>query len=169
MLRLLHPARYGGALHRDGVRAVGPHNTADRVQPVRSAASRDPIADKVRSATRFAHAPLASRLLPLALSGFFFWLIFLGEKWLCSIAKQLLQAVTYLHDHGHVHCDIKPQNILYKSSPTEDGKIEIRLADFGSCIVDTGDCNDYIVTRPYRPPEVRLAAGCWLLAACKPC
>jgi serine/threonine protein kinase len=80
----------------------------------------------------------------------------LGIRSLLSIAKQLMQAVMYLHDHGHVHCDIKPQNILYKSSTTEDGKIEIRLADFGSCIVDTGDCNDYIVTRPYRPPEVML-------------
>lgn len=80
----------------------------------------------------------------------------LGIRSLTSIAKQLLQAVSYLHDHGHVHCDIKPQNILYNSSSTEDGKIEIRLADFGSCIVDTGDCNDYIVTRPYRPPEVML-------------
>ena len=73
-----------------------------------------------------------------------------------SIAKQLLQAVMFLHDHGHVHCDIKPQNILYKQNANEDGKIEIRLADFGSCIVDTADCNDYIVTRPYRPPEVML-------------
>ena len=62
----------------------------------------------------------------------------------------------FLHDHGHVHCDIKPQNILYKQNASEDGKIEIRLADFGSCIVDTADCNDYIVTRPYRPPEVML-------------
>jgi serine/threonine protein kinase len=80
----------------------------------------------------------------------------LGVRGLTNVTKQLLQAVAFLHDRGHVHCDIKPQNILYKPCPTEDGKLDIRLADFGSCIVATRDQNDYIVTRPYRPPEVML-------------
>ena len=118
------------------------HDAADRLQPVRGAASGDPIAG----------AAHARRIALLSLRhpdrG-----VLVRQT---SIAKQLLQAVMFLHDHGHVHCDIKPQNILYKQNANEDGKIEIRLADFGSCIVDTADCNDYIVTRPYRPPEVML-------------
>ena len=118
------------------------HDAADRLQPVRGAASGDPIAGA-------AHAPPTALLsLRQPDRG-----VLVRQT---SIAKQLLQAVMFLHDHGHVHCDIKPQNILYKQNANEDGKIEIRLADFGSCIVDTADCNDYIVTRPYRPPEVML-------------
>ena len=31
-----------------------------------------------------------------------------------------------------------------------------RLADFGSCTTDGHEVNEYIVTRPYRPPEVML-------------
>ena len=48
---------------------------------------------------------------------------------------QILCGVDFLHSHRIVHRDIKPQNILYKPCPTEDGKLDIRLADFGSCIV----------------------------------
>lgn len=80
----------------------------------------------------------------------------LGVRGLTNVAKQLLQAAAFLHERGYVHCDIKPQNILYKPCPSEDGKLDIRLADFGSCIVATRDQNEYIVTRPYRPPEVML-------------
>jgi serine/threonine protein kinase len=31
--------------------------------------------------------------------------------------RQLISAVAFLHEHGHVHCDIKPQNILYQVPP----------------------------------------------------
>jgi len=78
----------------------------------------------------------------------------LGVRHLIHISRQLLSAVAFLENQGHIHCDIKPQNIVYEN---EDGKLNVRLADFGSCIVEgSGYLNDYIVTRPYRPPEVML-------------
>ncbi|GMT25730.1 hypothetical protein PFISCL1PPCAC_17027, partial [Pristionchus fissidentatus] len=43
-----------------------------------------------------------------------------------SLFKQMLEAVAYLHDKGHIHRDIKPSNILM------DGDNGIRLCDFGT-------------------------------------
>lgn len=42
------------------------------------------------------------------------------------IIKQLLTCAVYLHDHGIIHSDIKPENILYNKSTGQ-----IKLIDFG--------------------------------------
>lgn len=42
------------------------------------------------------------------------------------IIKQLLSCAVYLHDHGIIHSDIKPENILYNKSTGQ-----IKLIDFG--------------------------------------
>jgi len=44
------------------------------------------------------------------------------------IIRQLLEAVTYLHEHGVVHRDLKPENILM-TSPNRGSRIV--LTDFG--------------------------------------
>jgi Ca2+-binding EF-hand superfamily protein/tRNA A-37 threonylcarbamoyl transferase component Bud32 len=49
------------------------------------------------------------------------------EDCLRPILKQLLEATAYLHEYGIVHCDIKPENILYDKAT---GNI-IKLTDFG--------------------------------------
>ncbi len=50
-----------------------------------------------------------------------------------KIMIQVLQALLFLHNKKVIHCDIKPENIVFK----EEGKSGIKLVDFGSaCFID---------------------------------
>lgn len=51
-----------------------------------------------------------------------------------SVIKQLALALTYLHENGIIHRDIKPQNILFQRIPSIDDdpiNVHLYLADFG--------------------------------------
>lgn len=43
------------------------------------------------------------------------------------IAKQLCDAISFIHKHGYLHCDIKTENILIQDRV----RLNIKLADFG--------------------------------------
>lgn len=47
-----------------------------------------------------------------------------------TIMRQIIEAVSTLHQHGTIHCDLKPSNIL--CFPDETGRPRFKLCDLGS-------------------------------------
>ena len=67
-----------------------------------------------------------------------------------SYTKQLLEALAFLKKHQIIHCDLKPENIIFKDSSLKD----LVIIDFGSSCFSDQDIYNYIQTRWYRSPEV---------------
>ena len=68
------------------------------------------------------------------------------------IARQMLRALSLIHEQGYVHCDMKPENILLMPGSTT----KVRVIDFGSACRIGQKHFDYIQSRFYRAPEVIL-------------
>eukprot|EP00954_Amorphochlora_amoebiformis_P011366 889646-Amorphochlora_amoeboformis.AAC.1 len=81
-----------------------------------------------------------------------------SEMQASKILGQLFDAVNYMHKHGVVHCDLKPDNFLFKD-PSENSIIKI--IDFG--MAKHVEPNEYYHrqcgTFYYKAPEILFEAG----------
>lgn len=70
------------------------------------------------------------------------------------IADQLLEALREIHSRGVIHCDLKPENIMF----TSDGVL--RIIDFGNALFadELLTVDQSINTLYYRPPEYIIGA-----------
>lgn len=92
-----------------------------------------------------------------------------SEYWikiLYIIISKIAQALEVIHSEGYVHCDIKPQNILFSEKIPPYGrlayenllndKIKVKLADLGSAV--RAGQKPFSYTPPYAPFDLVKAA-----------
>lgn len=87
-----------------------------------------------------------------------------------DFAKQLLEAVAFLHKLTLIHTDLKPENILLDDTDYLIEQVgntikripksnKIRVIDFGSATFESQYHSTVVSTRHYRAPEVILGLG----------
>lgn len=71
------------------------------------------------------------------------------EKEVKTYMRDIIEGVKVLHDHGYMHRDVKPENILVSQENV------LKLTDFGTIkkLSDTIHITHYVSTRWYRAPE----------------
>ena len=68
-----------------------------------------------------------------------------------KIMKEVTTAVAFTHNLHIIHCDVKPDNVLFRLNGPK-----IRLIDYGSCCFEDKKIYTYIQSRFYRAPEIIL-------------
>jgi len=71
-----------------------------------------------------------------------------------QIIKDLLNAFVFFKSRGVIHCDLKPENVLFLTKTSRN----VKIVDFGSSTFMDDVDYTYLQTRPYRAPEITF--GC---------
>lgn len=69
-----------------------------------------------------------------------------------SLGREVLQAIEFMHSHGLLHRDVKPENILV----TRQGRAKLCDFGFARTAKPGEELTDYVATRWYRSPELLL-------------
>lgn len=67
-------------------------------------------------------------------------------------AAQVLDSLVLIHEHGLIHCDLKPENVLL----LDPNRSAVKVIDFGGSCFENKRVYTYIQSRFYRAPEVML-------------
>ena len=59
-----------------------------------------------------------------------------NEKKAAILMRQILSAISYCHERNLVHCDLKPENIMFESLSSEN---TVKIIDFGNSSFCVGD------------------------------
>ena len=76
---------------------------------------------------------------------------------LAALANQMAHALSFIHQLGITHCDVKPANICIKVDLISNIHL-FTLIDMGSAVYTHSDHHSYTQSRWYRAPEVMLGA-----------
>jgi serine/threonine protein kinase len=80
-----------------------------------------------------AGAPAAAAALPLQ------GRLRVNMRWLLLTLLEVAEGMAYLHRMGVVHCDMKPANVLLKSSNADIRGFSAKVSDFGLSRVEDDD------------------------------
>ena len=81
----------------------------------------------------------------------------LSERQAADVVKQLLLALSYMHEQNIAHRDIKPENVLLApEESTVPGKLNLKLTDFGfACFYNSDKKLKQVLGSPlYMAPEI---------------
>ena len=82
----------------------------------------------------------------------------LPESAIKNIARQIVQACSFMHDLNLIHRDLKPSNILISEyNMTDLSSLEVKVADFGLAPLLTSvpaKTLNKMELRPYMAPEL---------------
>jgi serine/threonine protein kinase len=82
----------------------------------------------------------------------------LTEKHTAHMIREVLEGLAHIHSVGAIHRDLKPENLLLMSNNASDeGYLEIKIADFGLAFSSTGlghDLHTFCGTPDYLAPEM---------------